>query len=255
MRVLKPLLTLALAAAAAAALVAPALAHAAYKSSDPPDDGQVSSPPAEVTATFTEPLAEGSFLQITDPCGERVDGGDVRIVGYDMSVSMTGAAAGRYTVFYRAFSTLDPHVTEGTFGFTASGGDGCAAPAPPSDQRGSTDGGSNATDDGSRSDDGSSGPVDVRSAGSEASSRTDRASAARSDRGSPNSQGTARKRSGTGSGSEQDDVRLAAETEETKSPSVWDGIRLEPFLTGLLLAAIIGAAGGKMYAGIMGPRA
>jgi hypothetical protein len=51
-------------------------------------------------------------------------------------------------------------------------------------------------------------------------------------------------------------VDLAAEDEpQLEAPSVWEGIRLEPFLTGLLLAAIIGAAGGKMYAGIMGPRA
>ena len=48
---------------------------------------------------------------------------------------------------------------------------------------------------------------------------------------------------------------LAASDQEQEPKPVWDGIELDSFLTGLLLAAIIGAAGGKIYAGIMGPRA
>lgn len=241
--------------AAIGAMATPAWAHAAYKSSDPPDRGQVSSPPGEVTATFTEPLGGGSFLQITDPCGQRVDGGDVRIVGYDMSVSMSGSAQGRYAVDYRAHSTLDPHVTEGTFSFTVTSGETCAGEQESPDQdepaRERTDRGGDHT-------------------GSAHGAGSDPAVTTRSPRGprEQTSEGSSRSRSGgAGNGARpgrgessrslasDDDVQLAAEEDEAEAPSVWEGIRLEPFLTGLLLAAIIGAAGGKMYAGIMGPRA
>lgn len=244
-----------------AALTAPAAAHAAYKSSDPPDDGRVSSPPGEVTATFSEPLAGGSFLEITDPCGARVDGGDVRIVGYDMSVSMSGTAAGRYTVFYRAHSTLDPHVTQGTFGFTATSGETCAEDEGPSGQNNSGGGSSGAGSSGG----GGSGSAATQSSGGGNGSSGDTAGTEAGSGGREGQRtGNDRDRSASGSGSgrsrartAENEVGLAAadDPEQQETRSVWEGIRLEPFLTGLLLAAIIGAAGGKMYAGIMGPRA
>lgn len=256
---------MAVAVATIAALAAPAVAHAAYKSSDPPDDGRVSSPPSEVTATFSEPLAGGSFLEITDPCGDRVDGGDVRIVGYDMSVSMSGAAAGRYTVFYRAHSTLDPHVTQGTFGFTAASGDSCAGDEGPSGQNssGSASSGSASSGDGgsgSAAAQSSSGGSDSGDGSSDRVSSTEKGSdeRQRSDGGKNRNRSATASGSGPGGtrGGRDDEVDLAAADEpQLEAPSVWEGIRLEPFLTGLLLAAIIGAAGGKMYAGIMGPRA
>jgi methionine-rich copper-binding protein CopC len=257
MKTFRWLVMSALVIATIGAFAAPAFAHAAYKSSNPPDDGQVASPPGEVTATFTEPLATGSFLQITDPCGERVDGGDVRIVGYDMSVSMSGAAAGRYTVFYRAFSTLDPHVTEGTFGFTATSGDACAGEQTPADQTASGDSSGGAPSGGGQH------PAGHAGSGRSSTAAGDTSSAA------PTGKPAARARPGSAPKSDRDgagrngsrtaesvgqQVDLAASEDET-GPSVWEGIRLEPFLTGLLLAAIIGAAGGKVYAGIMGPRA
>jgi len=253
MKTLRSLVLSTLVIAMIAAFAAPAFAHAAYKSSDPPDNGQVAGPPGEVTATFTEPLANGSFLEITDPCGERVDGGDVRIVGYDMSVSMSGAAAGRYTVFYRAFSTLDPHVTEGTFGFTATAGESCAGEEPSEEPDDPGDDTSTATE----SQDGSSNPASTAESGEDDSS------------GSVGADGGTRRRPAKATVAKKEDrpgasarvanatgaAPLAAEADEEGAPSVWDGIRLEPFLTGLMLAAIIGAAGGKVYAGIMGPRA
>lgn len=258
-------------ACAAAALVialAPvhgASAHAAYKGSDPPDNGKVGSPPSRVTAEFTEPLAGGSYLQVTDPCGDRVDGDDVSISGYTMSVSMSGDVAGRYVVFYRAHSQLDPHVTQGEFDFSATSGGRCAGSEPDA-ATGSGSGGGGGGGGGSGGSGGGSASGDTTAAPS--------ASTGSSGAGSSGSGGTrqsanngSRGRNGGDPSTRRDhsgfqpkratvpNIAPPEQREDAEKPSVWDGIRLEPFLTGLLLASIIGAAGGKIYAGIMGPRA
>ena len=227
----------------------PAGAHAAYKSSEPASDATVASAPSRVTAEFTEPLAEGSYLRVTGPCGDRVDAGDVEIVGYEMSVSMSGAHAGRYVVSFRAFSRLDPHVTQGEFSFTATDGEACAgaapAPAPggedePGPDRPGTAGGdtvtSAASGGGPTQTDESAGASETGSSGRSASFRPGRPFKLEPDRAVvPN-------------------LQVAAARKDEAS-GVWDGIPIASFVTGLLLAAVIGAAGGKIYAGIMGPRA
>lgn len=236
-----------------------AFAHAAYKSSDPPDEGRVGSPPARVTAEFTEPLAGGSYLQVTDPCGRRVDEGDVAISGYTMSVSMNGVAAGRYVVFYRAHSQLDPHVTQGEFQFTATSGDRCPGDDEPSRPDDSSRGG--------RSGSGDAGGATVAATGTTGgggptASGRDEVAQSRRDRSSDGDSTTRSRRDGLerekpfvpgDDGAVVPNLEPTADREGESKP-VWDGIRLESFLTGLLLAAIIGAAGGKIYAGIMGPR-
>lgn len=227
-----------------------ARAHASYKSSEPADRSSVSSPPDRVTAEFTEPLAGGSYLQVTDPCGTRVDGGDVSMVGYEMTVSMSGSRSGTYSVFYRAHSQLDPHVVEGTFSFGVTSGEPCASeqddPAPserqPSDEPGAGDGASDA-DPAVNLAQGASG-----GGGGEIASRNERSRrSATADRSSPPP------------GREPTSARVpnlaAPESDDERRPSVYDGIPMRPFLVSLLLAALIGAAGGKIYAGIMGPRA
>lgn len=235
-----------------AALPGVASAHAAYKSSDPADGSSVSAAPSRVTAEFTEPLADGSFLQITDPCGSRVDGGDVSIVGYEMSVSMSGSRSGTYTVFYKALSQLDPHVVEGTFTFDVSSGEGCEPPAeePPPER----------TDPGPSED------------AQETSTRDDDPLLAQADAG-----GGGGRRGPAGGGGDFEIERsvrrssrppgkepIAAKvpniaapqpTDQEEGSSVYDGIPMGSFVISLLLAALIGAAGGKIYAGIMGPRA
>ena len=232
------------------ALAPAAGAHAAYKSSEPASDATVDSAPSRVTAEFTEPLAEGSYLRVTGPCGDRVDAGDVEIVGYEMSVSMSGAEAGRYVVSFRAFSRLDPHVTQGEFAFTASDGQACPGDQPPPAAEGpeppSSDDASSSGQDSSVSAGGDDGSDDASATGGrvDRTGRSDRAASSRSrkpfrlapDRAVvPNLQ--------------------AAAAREDEERSVWDGIPIASFVTGLLLAAVIGAAGGKIYAGIMGPRA
>lgn len=247
--------------AAAAVLLpaAPALAHAAYKDSDPPDGGRVGSPPSRVTAEFTEPLAGGSYLQVTDPCGKRVDAGDVSITGYTMSVSMNGDAAGRYVVFYKAHSQLDPHVTQGEFDFSASAGGRCPGSEPerevaagPETGGGSGGGGRSGGASGGGATSSGSANSTAASSGSGAAERGTNGSGNRSSRGTSSSP---RERSGFQPKRATVPNIAAAPERESETEPIWDGIRLEPFLTGLMLAAIIGAAGGKIYAGIMGPRA
>ena len=233
------------------ALSGPARAHAAYKSSDPADRSSVSSPPSRVTAEFTEPLAQGSYLQITDPCGSRVDGGDVSIVGYEMAVSMSGSRSGTYTVFYKALSQLDPHVVEGTFTFGVTAGPGCDSTTqePPSDSTDpdpsdDTDEPSAEADDPllAQSDSSGSGPGPGTSGGG--NFETSRASG-RSSR-PPGREPIAAK---------VPNIAAPERPAEDQDASVYDGIPMGSFAVSLLLAALIGAAGGKIYAGIMGPRA
>lgn len=241
----------ALLAAASVAFPAEALAHAAYKSSDPADRSSVSSPPSRVTAEFTEPLANGSYLQITDPCGDRVDGGDVSIVGYEMAVSMSGSHSGTYTVFYKALSQLDPHVVEGTFTFSVTSGDPCqddaADPPPeeaapgPSDDRGRSSG---QDDDQLFAQTDSPGSGSGTTGGSRDRTVVD-GSRARSSR-PPGRKPIAAK---------VPNIAGPATEDGKRETSVYDGIPMGSFAVGLLLAALIGGAGGKIYAGIMGPRA
>ena len=227
----------------------PAGAHAAYKSSEPGSEETVASAPPRVTAEFTEPLAEGSYLRVTGPCGERVDAGDVEIVGYEMSVSMSGDHAGRYVVAFRAFSRLDPHVTQGEFFFTATEGDACAGsePAPasePEEQAGSDRSGSDGDDAVTSA---APGAGDDASGEPQAAFETDRPGRGAGIRpGRPFKLAPER--------AVVPNLQVAAAREDEGS-GVWDGIPIASFVTGLLLAAVIGAAGGKIYAGIMGPRA
>ncbi len=237
-------------------MATPAWGHAAYKDSDPADGATVSSAPSNVTAEFTEPLAGGSYLKVYDPCGRQVDAGDVSMVGYEMSVSMSGTAAGAYRVHFRAHSQLDPHVTEGDFGFTATEGEPCLGAET------GTGTGSDQGSGGGSGDGGDSGAETVSTAtGGGGSSSTDAGAGGGgggAGGGGANAGPGARRATFPKPGRERAQVpNIAAgrDDQADEERSVWDGIRLESYLTGLLLAAVIGAAGGKIYAGIMGPRA
>ncbi|MDP9067717.1 MAG: copper resistance protein CopC [Actinomycetota bacterium] len=232
----------------------PAFAHAAYKDSDPANGATVSRAPSSVTAEFTEPLAGGSWLKVFDPCGRQVDAGDVSIFGYEMSVSMSGVAAGPYVVQFTAYSRLDPHVTTGDFGFTATQGDECAGAETDSGSGAGSSTGSSTTGSGSNgasTTEGTEGDTTAASAGAAGSGDDD-------DTGTRSGASETRRDGFFDRGRQRaavPNVVAAAEEPSDPEPSVWDGIRMDSFLTGLLLSAVIGAAGGKIYAGIMGPRA
>jgi methionine-rich copper-binding protein CopC len=258
-----------LAAAAAVGLLvaaAPtALAHAAYKGSDPADGATVADPPAQITAEFTEPLTESSSLAVYDPCGIRVDDGNSRVSGYEMSIGMAADKAGVYTVEFTAQSALDSHTTRGTFEFTSSGGSDCPGAEPPAPSGGGgggggggSTGGGSASGSGSGSGGASGGGGASGSGGSGSVSRGgagtggDDALPGGGDGRGPRSRGVARGEApSTGEG------RVPLAFQDTgdgrrAEPDPWD-LPVGGVVMSLVLCVMIGAAGGRVYAGIVAP--
>lgn len=255
----------ALAGTAAAVIVvaaAPAaLAHAAYKSSNPADGSTVASPPGSVTAEFTEPLTDNSSMSVFDPCGNQVDHGDSRPTGYEMSVSMSGDYAGTYTVEFRAQSSLDSHTTSGSFTFTSSGGDPCPGSEPPPEPKtgGGSGGGGGGSGGGGAGGGSGTGGVAAENPGGSGGSTT----AASDDPGSRGgSGGDARSpgrgnrggggRSSGGSGRETVALQNTGSTAPAEQPAPWD-LPLSGVAMAFVLCVMIGAAGGRVYAGIVAP--
>ncbi len=249
-----------LAASFAVALVIaaalPAWAHAAYKDSTPGDGETVSSPPSQVTAEFTEPITNNSYLEVYDPCGQRVDNGDSQISGYDMSITMSAEAAGEYVVEFAAQS-IDTHVTYGSFSFTSSGGMPCAGddPAQPA-SGGGDDGGGGSSGGGGRTGSGGAGPGSASGGGGASSSggggaaATGRHAKHRDGEGKAN----ARERGGDASGSGEETVTFenTGDRGPEPAPAAWD-LPVGAVLMALVLCVMIGAAGGRVYAGIVAP--
>lgn len=228
--------------------VTSALAHATYKSSNPDDESTVSSPPSQITAEFTEPMTGGSYMDVTDPCGRDVGSGSSQ-TGTSMSVQSSGTAAGRYVVFWSAHS-IDGHVTEGEFTFTSTGGDAC--PGEEEEEvdagggggggpgnGGSSDGGGDSTDGG---DSGSTGGHAGHSKGSRSQGE-----------GAGNQDG--RGGGSPGSGGGDDSTTALADgprSDVPDAPSALEGIPLDGLLITLAVAALIGAAAGKIYVSLSG---
>jgi methionine-rich copper-binding protein CopC len=223
------------------AVPAIASAHAAYKDSSPQDEASVAAPPASVWAEYTEPLQDGSHMEIYDPCGAQVDNDDTQITGYRMTISMTGDMSGVYRVGWVAASAIDPHVTRGEFTFTVTDGPSCKAepapvkPRPESQEEASTEAESGGTS------------KERTAATASGADRKDAATETRVKAGRI----TARL-------PHRDKLRVVAQEEGRQVPmretGIWDGIPWDWFGIALLLSAAIGAAGGRIYAGIMGPR-
>lgn len=225
---------------------APAHAHASYKTSDPPNRSTVGAAPASIWAEFTEPLGSGSYLQVYDPCGRRVDNNDTQISGYRMSITQSSTRSGLYTVRFRALSTLDPHEVNGSFTFTATGGEPCPGTEPePEPEKEETAREADATDP----DQGSTSTEEVaQDDGQETSS-----SVAGDADGTKKSKGKEVGRAPRRDGKDQEAVVLAARRDRRGKDT--DDIPLGTLAVALVISALIGAAGGKVYAGIMGPRA
>ena len=223
-----------------------AVAHAAYEDSDPGDGETVSSPPSRVVVDFTERLTDGSYLAVTDPCGENVDNGDSLVAADRLTISMSADRAGTYVVRFDVVSAIDGHPTDGQFTFISAGGAQCAAPA---DDGGGTD------EDDPRSE--SSGnrrepTADTRSTNTGAvAPKGDNQEGTRSQVAATRDERAQRARS------EPDLAAPSTEPEPEEAPQqpIWDGIPASGFAIGLTLAALIGAAGGRIYANILGPRA
>lgn len=254
------------AAAFAAILVlaaAPAAwAHAAYKDSTPADGATVSSPPSSITAEFTEPITNSSYLEVYDPCGERVDDGNSQVSGYEMSISMSADKAGKYVVEFAAQS-VDTHVTYGSFSFTSSGGAACAGSEPQESGGGGSSGGGGGGSSGGVGSGSSSGGGSPGGSSSEGGANQPVAAGgaggkgrhARHDKGgkpAKSRQNGGRDAKRSGAGDEAVRFENTGGQAPQPEPAAWD-LPIGAVLMALVLCVTIGAAGGRVYAGIVGP--
>lgn len=224
-----------------------AFAHPAYKDSDPKAGATVAGPPAELWIDFTESI-EGGTIEIVDPCGERADHGEaeMNITSDRLTKGMHGDKAGTYTVFWRVLGS-DSHPTRGQFTFSSSGGDSCPVaeedePDRPPERR-------------ERDDD----ITVVDDTDTSETARTERDATDRPSRASNSAEETRPRRDRSpeeddGAGDQLLAQDETGETNQTSAKSIWDGIPIGDFLVALAIAALIGAAGGRIYAGILGPR-
>ena len=95
----------------------PAHAHAMLDHAEPRVGNKVATAPREVTLWFTQKLeAAFSTITVTDPAGQRVDTGKIRVSGSQMSVSLRSGGPGTYHVTWHVLS-VDTHTTDGNFTF------------------------------------------------------------------------------------------------------------------------------------------
>lgn len=111
------------AAAALVMLATPAVAaHAQFYKSDPPPGSRLDAPPAAVRVTLSERVdPSGSGLEVFDGENRRADYGPTRIENGDQPLFEArlhdDVGPGVYRVKWKALSTVDGHITTGTFGF------------------------------------------------------------------------------------------------------------------------------------------
>jgi methionine-rich copper-binding protein CopC len=249
-------------------LTTTAAAHAAYKGSDPADGSSVSSPPSRVIAEFTEPVVQDSYLEVYDPCGARVDNGDSLVASDRITVTMSADKQGTYTVVFNVVSAVDGHNTSGDFTFSSTGGAPCpgAEPEPenppPSNTGGGGNGGGGGSNGGSNTGPASAaGPASAQpqtSAAAGASTATSNGGKAAAGRDKAQA---VSKNGGRPRGTRQEQPRTFVEVpadegvalEAAASTSSGGEIPLDGVIIALVLATLIGAAAGHVYAGLLDP--
>ena len=96
-------------------------AHALPLQSNPSTNAILDSSPAQIEIFFSEPLeASFSSIQVFNSQGEQIDNDDSRLNLADakhLTVTMRSSPDGVYTVVWRVLSTVDGHVTAGSFPF------------------------------------------------------------------------------------------------------------------------------------------
>ena len=117
-------LALALAATAVLAALAagPAQAHDSLTSTSPAKDTTVTTAPAAVALTLSEPPTDAaglntSVIKVTDSTGATISDGNVTVSGATISTTVAKGANGPVTVLWRAVSS-DGHPIEGTYTYT-----------------------------------------------------------------------------------------------------------------------------------------
>ncbi len=94
-----------------------ASAHAFLDHAEPRVGNTVATAPREVTLWFTQRLEPAfSRVTVTNPAGQRVDAGNTRVSGNQMSVSLRSGGPGTYRVKWHVLS-VDTHTTDGNFTF------------------------------------------------------------------------------------------------------------------------------------------
>lgn len=116
-------------------LVAPHVAaHAEPFQSTPGSGERLAESPDEVVVSFTERVYDdGSWIEVWDLSGNRVDLGDLRITHGEnpvMRVSLPPLEAGPYLIRWQTYSQTDGHTIQGAIGFSVGGF------APPESQSG-----------------------------------------------------------------------------------------------------------------------
>lgn len=131
-----------LAAVAWLAAAAPVAAHAELHASSPVSNASLAAPPDELLLEFTEPVdAATAVVELLDMQQRAVPGlGEIRVEGGGLRVLVTVPAleSGIYVVRYQVLSTVDGHVTAGSFAFQVDPGG--AAPPPAVEPTSSTPG-------------------------------------------------------------------------------------------------------------------
>jgi methionine-rich copper-binding protein CopC len=126
--------------AAAVAGAGVASAHATRIATDPVDNAEVSSSPAQVSATFSEKLQQQfAAMTVVGPDGNLWSTGDPQVSGAVISVGVRPLGpSGTYTVNYRVTSA-DGHVVSGAWSFrltvasTGTPGPSASATSPSGD--------------------------------------------------------------------------------------------------------------------------
>ncbi|MEQ6903195.1 copper resistance CopC family protein [Nocardioides sp. YIM 152588] len=111
----------------------PAAAHTSLLGSSPEDGARLDALPAEMTFTFSEPIATPAYAVVTAPDGEQVASETVRVGGTEVSVDLAGSGAeGTYTAAFRVVSE-DGHPVTGQLTFVVGDEDGGVAASPSPD--------------------------------------------------------------------------------------------------------------------------
>lgn len=106
-----------------------AAAHAELDATSPSDGDTVEGTPTEITADFTEPLVDGSSLELLDAAGSVVAEGAIDPDNDQrMTIDPPELEPGEYEVRWQARAD-DGHLERGTYGFTVTA---AATPEPTS---------------------------------------------------------------------------------------------------------------------------
>ena len=107
----------------------PAGAHGDLQGTDPVGGASLGSAPNDVSLTLTEAPGPGSTLEIADGC-KRAVAGRVSRDGSDLQARVKQGEPGRWSMTYRAVSSVDGHVTKGTVRFKVTGTKDCSESEP-----------------------------------------------------------------------------------------------------------------------------